>query len=97
MIASFPLKEEEPELKNFLSLVRNGKKKRYGKKKIVMDLAQASNNTSSLRATYDAVEKYLRSLQSLGEDIHHRQIISIIRTKLPKVVISSTPARAVKV
>lgn len=28
------------------------------------------------------------SLQSLGEDIHHRQIISIIRTKLPKVVIA---------
>ena len=53
-----------------------------------MDLAQASSNTSSLRATYDAVEKHLRSLQSLREDVHHRQIISIIRTKLPKVVIA---------
>ena len=70
---------------------------RSGKKQMVldahythlMDLAQASNNTGSLRATYDAVEKHLRSLQSLGEDdIHHRQIISIIRTKLPTVVIS---------
>ena len=28
------------------------------------------------------------SLQSLGEDIHHRQIIAIIRAKLPKVVIA---------
>ena len=53
---------------------------RYAKKQMVldahythlMDLAQASNNTSSLRATYDAVEKHLRSLQLLGEDIHHR-------------------------
>ena len=27
------------------------------------------------------------SLQSLGEDIHHRQIFAIIRAKLPKVVI----------
>ena len=70
--------------------------KRYGKKPMVldphythlMDLAQASNSTSSLRATYNAVEKHLRSLQSLGEDIHHRQIISIIRAKLPKVVIA---------
>ena len=69
---------------------------RSGKKQMVLDahythlidLAQASNNTGSLRATYDAVEKHLRSLQSLGDDIHHRQIISIIRTKLPTVVIS---------
>ena len=68
----------------------------YGKKKMVldahythlMDLAQASNNTSSFRVTYDAVETHLRSLQSLGENIHHRQIISIVRTKLPKVVIA---------
>ena len=66
---------------------------RYGKRQMVLDahyihlidLVQASNNTSSPRATYNAVEKYLRSLQSLGEDIHHRQIISNIRTKLPKV------------
>ena len=69
----------------------------YGKTQMVldahhrhlMDLAQvSSNSTSSLRATYDAVEKHLRSLQSLGEDIHHRQIISIIRTNLPKMVIT---------
>ena len=68
----------------------------YGKKQMVldahythlMDLAQASNNTSSFRVTYDAVETHLRSLQSLGENIHHRQIISIVRTKLPKVVIA---------
>ena len=69
----------------------------YGKMQMVldahhrhlMDLAQvSSNSTSSLRATYDAVEKHLRSLQSLGKDIHHRQIISIILTNLPKVVIA---------
>ena len=34
------------------------------------------------------MKKNLRSLQSLREDIHHRQIISIIRAKLPKVVIA---------
>ena len=44
---------------------------RYGKKQMVLDahytplidLAKASDSTSSLRATYDAVEKHLRSLQ----------------------------------
>ena len=69
---------------------------RYGKKRMVLDahyaqlidLAQASNNTSPLRATYDAIEKHLRLLQSLGEDIHYREIILIIRTKLPKRVIA---------
>ena len=69
---------------------------RYGKKQMaldahythLLDLAQASNNTSSLRATYNAVVKHLRSLQSLGEDIHHRQIILIIRMKLSKVIIA---------
>ena len=68
----------------------------YGKKQMVLDahytplidLAKASDSTSSLRATYDAVEKHLRSLQWLGKDIRHKQIISIIRTKLPKVVIA---------
>ena len=54
----------------------------------LMGLVQASNNTSSLCVTCDAGEKHPRSLQSLVEDIQHRQTISIIRTKLPKVVIA---------
>ena len=54
----------------------------------LMDLHKQATNTSSLRATYDPVEKHLSSLQSLGEDVHHRQIILIIRTKLQKVVIA---------
>ena len=46
----------------------------------------SSNKTTSLRAMYDAIEKHLRSLHSLGEDINQRQIVSLIRIKLPKVV-----------
>ena len=46
----------------------------------------SSNKMTSLRAMYDAIEKYLRSLHSLGEDINQRQIVSLIRIKLPKVV-----------
>ena len=35
---------------------------------------------------YDAIEQHLRSLHSLGEDISQRQIVSLIRSKLPKFV-----------
>ena len=51
-----------------------------------MEMPPASNKTTSLRAMYDAIEQHLRSLHSLGEDINQRQIVSLIRSKLPKVV-----------
>ena len=35
---------------------------------------------------YDAIEQHLRLLHSLGEDVSQRQIISLILSKLPKVV-----------
>ena len=38
--------------------------------------------------TLDVIEQHLRSLQSMREDVNQRQIISIIRTKLPQVVIA---------
>ena len=52
-----------------------------------MDMAPASNETTSLRAMYDAIKQLLRSLHSLGEDVNQRQIMSLIGSKLPKVVI----------
>ena len=51
-----------------------------------MEMPLASNKTTSLRAMYDAIEQLLRSLHSLGEDTIQRQIVSLIRSKLPKVV-----------
>ena len=35
---------------------------------------------------YDAIEQHLRLLHSLGENVSQRQIISLILSKLPKVV-----------
>ena len=35
---------------------------------------------------YDAIEQHLILLHSLGEDINQRQIVSLMRSKLPKVV-----------
>ena len=69
-------------------------KERYGNDQLIVDthyaklmeMPPASNKTTSLRAIYDAIEQHLRSLQSLGEDINQRQIVSLIRSKLPKVV-----------
>ena len=52
-----------------------------------MDMAPASNETTLLRAMYDAIKQLLRSLHSLGEDVNQRQIMSLIGSKLPKVVI----------
>ena len=49
-------------------------------------MSPASNKTTSLCAMYDAIEQYLRSLHSLGEDINQRRIVSLIRSKLPKTV-----------
>ena len=69
-------------------------KERYGNNQLIVDthytklmeMPPASNKTTSLRAMYDAIEQHLRSLHSLGEDINQRQIVSLIRSKLPKVV-----------
>ena len=52
----------------------------------LIEMPPASNKTTSLRAMYDAIEQHLRSLHSLGEDINQRQIVSLIRSKQPKVV-----------
>ena len=59
----------------------------------LMDMPAAVNKVLSLRATYDNIEKHLRSLNALGEDTNQRQIISMIRSKLPKVVLARLEER----
>ena len=59
----------------------------------VMDMPAATHTVSSLRATYNKMEKHLRSLNALGEDTNQRQIISMIRSKLPKVVLARLEVR----
>ena len=51
-----------------------------------MEMPPASNKATSLQAMYEAIEQHSRSLHSLGEDISQRQIVSMIRSKPPKVV-----------
>ena len=54
--------------------------KRYGDSQIIinahykelMDLPESPNQTRKLSQTFDTIEKHLRSLQVLGEDINHK-------------------------
>ena len=70
--------------------------KRFGQSEIVinahytklMDLPASSSHTSALRTSYDSIEKHLRSLQALGEDVNTKMLVSLIMTKLPKDVIT---------
>ena len=48
----------------------------------------SSSSTSALRTRYDSIEKHLRSLQALGEDVSAKMLLSLIMTKLPKGVIT---------
>ena len=59
----------------------------------LMDLQPAINKIHSLRATYDTIEQHLRSLQALGEDTNQRQLISMIRSKVPKAVLARLEER----
>ena len=63
---------------------------RYGKLDIMIDARYSkSRNISppiykptSLPAFYDEAEKHIRALKSLGEDIDHRELLIMLRSKL---------------
>ena len=67
--------------------------KRFGQNEIIinahytslMDMPASSSSTSALRTSYDSIEKHLRSLQALGEDVNTKMLVSLIMTKLPKM------------
>ena len=53
----------------------------------MINLFSASNNTRSLRALYDQIEKNLRSLEALKQDINQNVFISMVTSKIPKNVL----------
>lgn len=53
----------------------------------MMNLTSASNNTKSLRSLYDQIEKNLRSLDALKQDINQDIFISIVTSKIPRNVL----------
>ena len=54
----------------------------------LMDLPVSLNITVKLRTTYDMIEKHLRSLKALGENVDQPHSVFLIKSKLPKMVIS---------
>ena len=70
-------------------------KKRYGKKQVMIDshypqinnISMASYKKASLREFYDCTEKHLRALQSLGESNNQNNIITKMKSKLPRSVL----------
>ena len=70
-------------------------KKRFGNKQLIIDahyrglshLPPASNHAERLRQCYDAIERHLRSLEALGEDVNHRHFVALISEKLPQRVL----------
>ncbi|XP_060551271.1 uncharacterized protein LOC132712851 [Ruditapes philippinarum] len=70
-------------------------RERYGNAQEVIDLhynkliniQSASNNVHSLRCFVDQIEKHLRSLEALRQDINQDVFIAMIRAKLPENVL----------
>ena len=54
----------------------------------LMDLPVSLNVTEKLRATCDMIEKHLHSLKALGENVDQPHFVFLIKSKLPKMVIS---------
>ena len=50
-------------------------------------LPAATNLTCKLRQCYDSMERHLRSLEALGEDVEDRHFITLITEKLPQKVL----------
>ena len=53
-----------------------------------MNFPIAMNRTLSLRTYFDVTEKHLRALHSLGEKIEQKLLLSIMKSKLPRNIIS---------
>ena len=53
----------------------------------IINLKSASDSVDSLRSLLDAVDKHLRSLDVLGQNINQDVFVSIIKSKLPSSVI----------
>ena len=70
-------------------------KERFGKKqeivdihyKELMNIPAATTKSDSVKALFDSIEKHLRSLEVLGENVNQDMFVSMIRAKLPEEVL----------
>ena len=70
-------------------------KEHYGKKQVIIDshytqinnISMAPYKTASLREFYDCTEKHLCALQSLGESNNQNNVLTMMKSKLPRSVL----------
>ena len=53
----------------------------------IINLPQAVNKTCSLRGLLDNIERHIRSLEVLKQNINQDAFVSMIRSKLPEGVL----------
>ena len=69
---------------------------RYGNKQLIInahytklkEMPISSSYYEKLRTTYDNIEKHLRSLEALGENVDNNLMMSLIQSKFPKNVLA---------
>ena len=69
---------------------------RYGRKQLIINAHYAkikeipvtSTYYEKLQSTYNSIEKHLRSLESLGENIDNNLMMFLIRSKFPKHILA---------
>ena len=71
-------------------------KERYDNKQLMIDahysqlrdIPTTSTYYEKLRNTFDQIERHLRSLEALGQNIENEFMVSLIRSKLPKSILA---------
>ena len=71
-------------------------KERYNNKQLMIDahysqlrdIPTTTTYYEKLRSTFDQLERHLRSLEALGQDIENEFMVSLIRSKLPKLILA---------
>ncbi|KAI5692434.1 hypothetical protein M8J77_010360 [Diaphorina citri] len=70
-------------------------KERFGKPNLIIDAHYAAlnrvhiakNTTGDCRKVFDEIERHLRTLENLGEDVNHNQLRTTIMEKFPQEII----------
>ena len=52
------------------------------------DIPIASPYYEKLRSTFDQIERHIRSLEALGQNVENEFMVSLIRSKLPRTILN---------
>ena len=71
-------------------------RERYSKKQLMIDahysrlrdIPIGSTYYEKLRSTFDQIERHIRSLEALGQNVENEFMVSLIRSKLPRTILN---------